>query len=127
MRHFAQELTAAGWQVTYEIADDFETPLKKWVRQNGITELQVMSPADRPFAHLIENLNLGCQITLVPNNHFLWSQDEFEGWAKSRKRLLMEDFYRTGRKRFDILMKGDKPVGVNGTLINKIANRPRRI
>ena len=27
MRHFAEELKADGWQVTYEIASDFITPL----------------------------------------------------------------------------------------------------
>ena len=27
MRHFAEELKADGWQVTYEIAADFVTPL----------------------------------------------------------------------------------------------------
>jgi deoxyribodipyrimidine photolyase-related protein len=111
MRHFAKELRSRNWQVTYEIADDFETPLKAWVKENAITQVQVMASNDRPFAQIIENLELGCEIICLPNNHFLWSESEFQEWADSQKSLRMENFYREGRKRFDILMEEKKPVG----------------
>lgn len=112
MRHFAQELRNAGWPLTYSpAADNFEHPLQAWIEDNGITELRVMAPHDRPFAQLLQNLTLPCKITLIPNNHFLWSEVEFKQWANGRKRLLMEDFYRQGRKRFHILMEGNQPVG----------------
>lgn len=111
MRHFAEELSLAEWTVTYEIADDFETPLKDWIKINKITEIRVMTPNDRPFRQLIKNLQIGCPITFVPNNHFLWSQHNFQQWANSRKSLLLENFYREGRKQFNILMEGNKPVG----------------
>ncbi len=111
MRHFAAELTADGWQVTYETADDFEAPLKAWVKKNNIDELRVMEPADRPFAQLLDTLEIGCKIVQTPNNHYLWSTAEFDEWAATRKSLLMESFYREGRKRFDILMNGKQPVG----------------
>ena len=52
MRHFAEELRSAGWSVTYEIANDFETPLLNWIKGNQITQVQVMAPNDRPFAQL---------------------------------------------------------------------------
>jgi deoxyribodipyrimidine photolyase-related protein len=70
-----------------------------------------MNPNDCPFAELINNLQLGCRITFVSNNYFLWSQQDFQQWTNSRKQLLLEDFYRFGRKRFKILMEGNKPVG----------------
>jgi len=112
MRHFAGELKEAGWLVTYcQQQDNFEQPLTAWVRANQVTELRVMQPSDRPFTRLIQSLNLPCPITFIPNNHFLWSTAEFASWAKSRKRLLMEDFYREGRRRLGILMEGDQPVG----------------
>ncbi len=111
MRHFASELRRAGFPVTYATADDFEAPLAAWVEANGISEVRVMTPSDRPFLQLIQTLKLPCQITLLPNNQFLWSAADFAQWAKGRKRLLMEDFYRAGRRRFGILMEGDKPVG----------------
>ncbi len=111
MRHFAEELRQQGYSVTYEIAEDFQTPLESWVKENQIDQLQIMTPNDKPFLNTIEDLKLPCDINLLPNNHFLWSSEEFNNWAKNRKRLLMEDFYREGRRRFDILMEADKPVG----------------
>ena len=111
MRHFAEELRADNWLVTYEIAADFLTPLENWIKQHQITELQITTPGDRPFLKLINSLDLQCQVKFLPDNHFLWTRDEFISWTKSRKRLLMEDFYREGRKRFNILMDGKKPVG----------------
>ncbi|MEO0541805.1 MAG: cryptochrome/photolyase family protein, partial [Cyanobacteria bacterium P01_A01_bin.105] len=111
MRHFAQALESAGWPVTYAMAPDFETPLRAWIEQQGITELRLMTPADRPFTEFLRNLDLPCQLTLLPNTHFLWSTEDFNAWASRRKGLLMESFYREGRKRFDLLMDGKNPVG----------------
>ena len=111
MRHFAAELKADGWQVTYAIAEDFTTPLQQWIKKNEISELRITVPCDRPFQEYITNLDLNCQITFLPDNHFLWSRQEFQEWTKKRKRLLMEDFYREGRKRFNVLMSGKDPIG----------------
>ena len=111
MRHFAAALQQAGWAVSYEIAADFETPLRQWIQDQGITTLQVMEPSDRPFAQFLQTLDLPCDLEIISNNHFLWSVADFQDWASSRKSLLMESFYREGRKRFDILMAGKDPVG----------------
>lgn len=111
MRHFAQELEADNWQVTYEIATDFATPLTKWIQEQQITELQITTPCDRPLLKYIQSLDLNCNLTFLPDRHFLWSGEEFVTWTKSRKRMLMEDFYRASRKRFNVLMEGQKPTG----------------
>ncbi|NEQ44775.1 MAG: cryptochrome/photolyase family protein [Leptolyngbya sp. SIOISBB] len=111
MRHFAAELKGAGWTVSYEIAADFETPLRQWIQKQNITMLQVMEPSDRPFLTFLKQLDLPCDLELIPNNHFLWSIGDFNDWASDRKRLLMESFYREGRKRLNILMEGDAPIG----------------
>lgn len=85
MRHFADELRHAGWQVTYETAEEFETPLRQWIKDKGIAELRVMQPADRPFAQLIESLDLPCDITIVPNNHFCGQSVIFSSGRKDAK------------------------------------------
>jgi len=110
MRHFAAELQALGWNVTYETADDFATPLHTWIAANGITELRIMQPSDRPFVAHLHSLDLPCPLTLLPNNQFLWGAGEFGTWAKGKKSLLMEYFYRAGRQRLDVLMVGKQPV-----------------
>jgi deoxyribodipyrimidine photolyase-related protein len=42
---------------------------------------------------------------------FATSREDFDGWAEGRRGLLMEDFYRWQRARYDVLMDGDAPVG----------------
>lgn len=111
MRHFAEELVTDGWQVTYEIAEDFAQPLKQWIEQNKITELRITRSSDRNFTKYIQSLNLNCQITFLPDNHFLWNNAEFQEWVNSRKRILLEDFYREGRKKYNILMSRKEPIG----------------
>jgi deoxyribodipyrimidine photolyase-related protein len=112
MRHFSVELQQLGWQVFYSISDDFQSSLKSWIEQYKITELIIMEPGDRPFLNLINNLQINCPIHLLPNNQFLWSREEFKIWTQSRKKLLLEDFYREGRRKFKILMDDDhKPLG----------------
>jgi len=111
MRHFAAELREAGWPVTYAIEPDFASPLTDWIEAEGIDELWVMQPSDRPFARLIADLDWPCTLALQPNNQFLWSSEEFAQWASQRKSLLMETFYREGRRRFQVLMAGDEPAG----------------
>jgi len=111
MRHFARDLQSEGWQVTYQMAESFEAPLKAWIEAKSIGELRVMEPADKPFSQFLNELDLPCEIVQTPNNHFLWTTQDFEDWAASRKSLLMESFYREGRKRLGVLVNGNKPVG----------------
>jgi deoxyribodipyrimidine photolyase-related protein len=111
MRHFAEELRQTGWDVTYSTAEDFFIPLRHWIETAGITELRVMQPSDRPLRRWLQSVELPCSIRWMPNNLFLWREEEFQAWAAGRKSLLMESFYREGRKRFGILMQQGEPVG----------------
>ena len=111
MRHFAEELRAEGWPINYCITTDFQIPLSAWIEEHQIRELWIMTPTDLPFQKIIENLILPCKTEFIANNHFLWSKEAFQAWATNRKRLLLEDFYREGRKRFQILMDEKKPIG----------------
>lgn len=111
MRHFATTLREAGWSVSYEVGEDFISPLKHWIKEHEITELRVMTPSDRAFCQFLQNLDLDCTISLLPDNQFLWSSEAFQEWITHRKRVIMEDFYREGRKRFNVLMIDKEPVG----------------
>jgi deoxyribodipyrimidine photolyase-related protein len=112
MRHFAQELIQQGYSVQYCEAEDFQTPLQEWIQQHGITELRIMAPVDKPFAQLLTTPDLSCDLKILENNQFLWTETDFCQWAQGRKRLLMEDFYRECRRRYGILMEDNgKPIG----------------
>ncbi|NET39946.1 MAG: cryptochrome/photolyase family protein, partial [Cyanothece sp. SIO1E1] len=126
MRHFAAQLRQAGWSVTYDMAENFATPLQSWVRTHQITELRVMTPNNHPFAQFIDSLDLPCQINKLPNNHFLWTETQFRDWAQGRKTLLMEPFYREGRRRFQVLMAGKKPIGGQWNFDRANRNPPKK-
>lgn len=111
MRHFAEELRAAGWTVFYHRGETFLEGFQAALACHRLSELRVMEPNDRPFRDHITSLRLPWPITWLPNNHFLWSAAEFATWAKPYKQLRLENFYREGRRRFGILMAGDQPLG----------------
>ncbi len=111
MRHFAQELQDLGYPVTYAEAETFTDPLHVWADQEQLQSIRIMEPSDIPFRQKVEELGSLLPIEMVANNQFLWTVQEFRTWAKGRKRLVMEDFYRQGRKRWQILMEGEQPLG----------------
>ncbi len=113
MRHFAQDLEASGYPVTYLEAETFVEPLRQWAETHQLDQIRVVTPTDIPFRRQLEAIrsSLPCELKEIESNHFLWSTSDFVNWSQGRKRLLMEDFYREGRKRYQILMDGDQPVG----------------
>ncbi len=113
MRHFAAELQDLGYPVTYAEAETFRDPLKTWIRVHNLKTIYLVTPSDIPFQQIVNQLDseIGCSVTQLESNHFLWTPAEFAAWAEGRKRLVMEDFYREGRQRYTILMAGDQPAG----------------
>ena len=111
MRHFAADLTLAGWTVDHLEASSFAEALGSWIPSQGITRLELMEPAERPFRQAIDRLALPIPLQWHPSNAFLWSREEFAAWARPYKQLRLELFYRQGRRRFGVLMDGDGPMG----------------
>jgi deoxyribodipyrimidine photolyase-related protein len=53
----------------------------------------------------------GISVEVLPDNRFMSKPEQFAEWARGRKQLRMEYFYREMRKEYGILMEGDKPLG----------------
>lgn len=49
-------------------------------------------------------------VDVLPARGFCTSRQDFDTWAKSQRTLRLENFYRTARRRCDLLMDGDQPV-----------------
>jgi deoxyribodipyrimidine photolyase-related protein len=117
MRHFAAGLQRAGWIVDQIEACSFSEALLGWIHEHGITELQAMEPAERPFRQAIDRLALPIPLRWHPSNAFLWSREDFAAWARPYRQLRLELFYREGRRRFGVLMDpasdppGAEPLG----------------
>ncbi len=119
MRHFAQALREAGRPLHYLRLDDTapgSSLLAQW--QAAVARLQpaqliVTAPGDW---RVLEDLRTLARTSNIPlqvreDRHFFCTVREFAAWAKGRRGLRMEFFYREQRRRHDILMDGDQPLG----------------
>ena len=108
-RHFANELEQVGFKVLY---------LKSATTKAGISEAQKKYPKHELVCAAPNSFKLrGDLIALGANvqesDFFLTSEPLFKLWADAQKTFTMENFYRAQRRRLNILMNGDKPVGGN--------------
>lgn len=119
MRHFAQELRTAGWEVHYR-AYDAETPcahlfsaVRDQLDAGAYTRLIITEPGEWRLLEKMQTWQerLGLPVDIPEDTRFLASHSDFAGWADGRKQLRMEYFYREMRKRSGLLMEGDKPAG----------------
>ena len=100
LRHRAAEL---GDQAVYLQVDSYDEALRQV--EESVSVVQPTSYAADAFVR-----ERGLEV--VPDGRgFATTREEFAGWVSGRKRLLMEDFYRWQRVRFELLMDGAEPVG----------------
>lgn len=102
LRHRAAEL---GDQAVLLRDDTYRAALAR-VRE----PLTVCRPTSYAAAGFVARLP---DVTVLEPRGFATAQEDFAAWAsgRGRRRLLMEDFYRDARRRLDVLMDGDEPVG----------------
>jgi len=115
MRHFAAELAVEGWTVAYTPLDDpantqtISGELLRRAAEYGATGVLATHPGEWRVVQDLHDLPL--PVTLLPDGRFLCSHAEFADWAKDRRALRMEYFYREMRRKTGLLMEGDKPAG----------------
>jgi len=116
MRHFAAELALRGWQLRYVTLTDpantgsFTGEVSRAVRDLGITHLVVTEPGEYRVRQMIDDwpTRLGITVECRADDRFLCSSDWFKRWARGKKQLRMEYFYRAMRETHGILMEGDR-------------------
>ena len=118
MRHFAEALRARGWPVDYlSITDQpngsFAFRLEQALRRHRPKALKLLEAGEFRMQQLIADVCEANQIAChwVDDTHFLCSRNEFAAWAKSKRELRMEFFYREMRKKHGVLMEGKEPIG----------------
>ena len=107
MRHFAAELEERGVEVDYVRAKSLGAGLRRHIRRARPKSVRLLDPSSAG-GRALGSLD---RVELVRGSLFLTHPDDFRAWAEGRKRLVMEDFYREQRRRFDLLMDGDEPAG----------------
>lgn len=117
MRHYAEGLRERGWQLDYRQLDDgverIAAGLQQAIDHYAPSALWVVLPGEWRLLDDIRGVADNCDVELrvFDDTHFLVTPDAFAEWAKGRKQLTMEYFYRELRKRHDILMEDGAPVG----------------
>lgn len=119
MRHHAAWLGEQGWKVDYVRLDDPENThsFGGEIRRACLRLKPAAVVALQPGEHRVEAIlkaaveHVGVPLEIREDPHFLCRDDEFASWARGRKELVMEYFYRDQRKRLGILMNGAQPEG----------------
>ena len=119
MRHFAEELRKQGWRVAYTRLDDegnrgtFTGEVERSVVTHHPDRIVVTDPGEWRVLQEIRSwsLQFNLPVDVCPDTRFISSIDEFAAWAKGRKQLRMEYFYRDMRRKTGLLMDGDAPAG----------------
>lgn len=106
-RHFAADLTAAGFTVRYLKAATTIEGLKVALAEFG--ELPISSAEPSSFKQFAQLKEFG--VEFVENDFFLTTRELFKMWAAKQKSFVMENFYRAQRVRLDILMNNGQPEG----------------
>ena len=123
MRHFAADLIKRKIRVRYINLEDpentgaFETEITRAITALKPTQIVCIQPGEWRVQTILERVGdaTGIPLTILPDEHFLTTVEEFAAWAKDRNALTMEFFYREQRRKTGYLMeghgKGAQPAG----------------
>ena len=119
MRHHADALRTAGWQVDYVRLDDpqntgsFTGEIARALERHAPDRIVVTEAGEWRVAAMLESWQtlFGVPVDIRPDTRFVCSHREFAGWADGRASLTMEFFYRDMRKKTGLLMDAGKPAG----------------
>ena len=120
MRHFAADLKQQGHNIRYvKLTDAANTGHLTREVQRAVNTLRVKrvvatEPSDYRVDAMVNSWSilLGIPVELRIDDRFLCTKEAFNCWAKGKKQLRMEYFYREMRKKFHILIEKDgSPTG----------------
>ncbi|MCQ1060866.1 cryptochrome/photolyase family protein [Photobacterium sp. ZSDE20] len=122
MEHFAQELKQLGHNVIHLNLDlsaqfeDLPSLINDLILQYNCECFEFQRPDEyrlyeqlHSLAGSLSQANIRCRE--YDTEHFLLPFNEIQEDFPPGKHVLMEHFYRRMRRRFDLLMDGDKPLG----------------
>lgn len=119
MRAFAEKLKAKGHSVIYLRLDDPKNRqtiagnIEKLLKEKHFTRFEYLLPDEHRLDVELRKLakSLSVSWEAVDTEHFITRRQDFNDFFAGKKRYLMESFYRQMRKKHNILMEGQKPLG----------------
>ena len=119
MRHFAHALSRRHDRVIYSYLTDsdnqgsFTKECQRIIQKHNISKIIITEPSEYRVLEAVKSWEslFKIPVEIRQDERFLCSKSRFFSWAKDKKQLRMEFFYREMRKEWDILMDGSNPVG----------------
>ena len=119
MRHFANELREQGWNVHYVKIDDdvnkgsFAGEVERAIASFVPARVIVTEPGEWRVLDDMSTWSsrFGVPVEILSDTRFIASTAEFAAWARDRKQLRMEYFYRDIRRKTGLLIENGEPVG----------------
>jgi len=119
MRQHAEALRGLGFEVRYVRHDDpansggLTRELSRAVEALKPEEIHLTRSGDWRLERAFDDLEvtLPAPLRRLADDRYLCDAETFERWAKGRRELRMEFFYRDMRRRHGLLMEGDQPAG----------------
>jgi deoxyribodipyrimidine photolyase-related protein len=119
MRAFAEKLKEKGHTIIYLRLDDPKNRqtiagnLKQLFKEKHFTRFEYLLPDEHRLDIELRRLAKALAVSweAFDTEHFLTRRQDFKDLFAGKKRYLMESFYRQMRKKHDILMDGNKPLG----------------
>ena len=119
MRHFANELRDANFNVAYRYYDDEDNQgsllneVKLALQRHNLQHVVVTFPGEYRLLKSMQQWEhvLGVSVEIRPDDRFISTPEQFSKWADGRKQWRMEYFYRDMRRQTGLLMEGGQPIG----------------
>ena len=118
MRHFSNLLKKEGYQVHYvklnsKNSGSFTDEVGQFCKGKAFDKFIVTESGEYRVNEILKKLDnkIKAEVEIREDDRFYCSINEFKKWAKNRKTLRLETFYREMRKKYQILMDGESPEG----------------
>ena len=118
MRHARDRFQRAGLRLRYLALDQHEHPSLADALRADLSHLKpqrvrMTQPGEERVLSALTRVcnDAGIPLDIVEDDHFLCSGAAFDQWARGRKELRQDNFYRWMRKRDDILIDDGEPAG----------------
>ncbi|KQC34179.1 deoxyribodipyrimidine photolyase [Nonlabens sp. YIK11] len=116
MRSFNEWMIDRGFNTLYYELDhkdnsqDLVKNLKKLIRDHDIEKFEYLAPDEWRLDQQLRDFckSLDIEWEGFDTEHFLTKRKDVETFFEGKKRLTMEYFYRDMRKKYDIMIEGDK-------------------
>ncbi|SCZ53425.1 deoxyribodipyrimidine photolyase-related protein [Epibacterium ulvae] len=116
MTRYRDDLKSRGFKAKickYEAHAGASTRLFEELRQCGFNQVTMAEPVDFICEKRLKTAAAitGIKLDFKPSPGFLNTRADNLAWSAGRKRWFMAEFYKSQRRRMDVLMNGDQPLG----------------